>query len=90
MKLPNDKAGLYLIHNEHKGYYESASQWLSNKLPQPSWKSEASKAAAIETDEIWTLQWYPRTPVGFNYIAAPTLEELLEFADELEKEEEKP
>ncbi len=85
--LPKHDAGLFLQHNEHKNYYEKPGAWLAGLLNQPTFQSEAARAVAIETDSIWTLQWYPRTPVGFNYIAAPTLEELLAWAKEIEKNE---
>ncbi len=51
------------------------------------WENKEAEARAIAADEIWTLQWYPNTPVGFNSIAAPTLEELLAFASRIEKGE---
>lgn len=80
MNLPPHKCGLFLSHNEHKDYYESAEEWLIERSVQPAWESEEHRRRAIESDEIWVLQWYPETPVGFNIVAAPTLEELLAFA----------
>jgi hypothetical protein len=32
---------------------------------------------AIATDELWTMQWYPETPVGFCVLHASTLAALL-------------
>jgi hypothetical protein len=79
MKLPEHKCGLYLQHNEHRNYYQSATEWIADH-DLYDWKDEASKQRAIQSDSVWTLQWYPDTPIGFCAIAAPTLEELLEFA----------
>lgn len=80
MKLPEHKCGLYLQHNQHRDYYQSASEWIEDN-DQYYWKDEASKRAAIDSDSIWTLQWYPDTPIGFYAVAAPTLEALLELAN---------
>lgn len=80
MKLPKDEAGLFLTHNEFKGYYQTAEEWVKKSPCPPVWQSGDERKKAIDTNEIWTLQWYPNTPVGFNLIAASTLENLLEFA----------
>lgn len=88
MNLPKHACGLYLSHNEHRDYYESATEWIGNQ--DAPFKDDESKARAIATDSVWVLQWYPRTPVGFRIIAAPTLEEALDWAAEIEKEESNP
>lgn len=74
--LPQHACGLYLNHNAHKDIYEIAEHWVADN-DWCDWKDEDAKARAIATDSIWTLQWYPETPIGFRAIAAPTLEELL-------------
>lgn len=74
--FPSHKAGMSLEHNQHKNFYEKASDWIDdNDLFE--WENEEAKQKPIETDEIWTLQWYPHTPVGFCAVAAPTLADLL-------------
>lgn len=83
--FPTHAAELCLTHNQHKSYYQTAAVFIAEQDRQPAgatWKDDASKQRAIATDEIWELQWYPRTPVGFLKVAAPTLEELLDFANE--------
>jgi len=73
----------------HRDDYESAQKWCDDKDQlecPPDWKDDESKARAIATDEIWTLRWYPNTPIGSYSVAAPTLEELLAFALEAEEE----
>ena len=82
MKLPNHKCGLFLTHNEHRDYYMPAADWIEENDERLDWQSPEHKQRAIETDEVWTLQWYPHTPVGFIAVAAPTLEELLSFAND--------
>lgn len=84
MKLPKHKAALFISHNEHKNYYQTAAECADRDPAE--WKSEEQKKRAIQTDEIWTMQWYPETPIGFHVIAAPTLEELIEFANELDND----
>lgn len=87
MNLPKHNCGLFLTHNEHRNYYQSLDEWTEERREHYGWQSEAAKAAALTTGECWTLQWYPITPIGFYAIAAPTLEELLEFAREIEAED---
>lgn len=91
MNLPSHPYGLMLGHNDHKGDYLTAAdvvaEWDSCHWA-PFWPSEEAKQRAVATDEIWTLRWYPYTPVGQLYIAAPTLEELLAFAEIHAKTEE--
>lgn len=81
MRFPKHKAGLSLEHNQHKNVYETALDWITAH-EWCNWKDEESKQRAIDTDEIWTLQWYPETPVGFCAVAAPTLKELFELTDD--------
>lgn len=80
IKLPEHKCGLYLQHNEHRDLYETAADYIADN-DRFQWKDEESKQRAIDTNEIWTLQWYPETPVGFCAAAAPTLEELLAYVN---------
>lgn len=81
--LPKHKYGLFLTHNEHRDYYEKADDYIREGCERPAqtvWKDDEAKQRAIATDEIWELQWYPDTPIGFYHVAAPTLHELLELA----------
>lgn len=48
--------------------------------------SEEEKQKALDTGEIWTLQWYPETPVGFICVAASSLTVLLKAVKPPEKE----
>tara|TARA_R110001583_G_scaffold34551_2_gene115900 strand:+ start:4189 stop:4455 length:267 start_codon:yes stop_codon:yes gene_type:complete len=79
--FPAHKAGLSLEHNQHKTLYEKPEDWIADN-EWCDWESEEAKQQAIDTGEIWTLQWYPETPVGFCAVAAPTLEELLRLASD--------
>jgi len=52
---------------EQGGYFESTD-----------WVSEEEKQKCIETNRVWTLHWYPDTPVGFYSLSASTLGVLME------------
>ena len=80
MQFPEHKAGLTLHHNDHKSVYDTAEDWIAEN-DWCDWEDDAAKQRAIDTDSIWTLRWYPNTPVGFNAVAAPTLEELFAVAN---------
>lgn len=69
--LPAHKAGLYLTHNEHHGIYEPLEQFYDDPS---TWISPEEHRLSIENDSVWTLQWYPDTPVGFCMVRASTLE----------------
>ena len=79
--LPEHKCGLFLTHNEHRNYYETVEQWLENgQRDDPKsgfeWVSPEEREKAIREDSVWTLQWYPDTPIGSYDIAASSLEAL--------------
>lgn len=83
MRLPDHKCGLYLEHNVHRDYYLSIEKAVEeiDEENEP-WVSPKEREKALATGEIWTLQWYPETPIGFHRLAASTLEALLERANE--------
>lgn len=81
MKFPKHEASLTLAHNEHKSYYRTVAEAVEREdFGYKDWVSEEQKAKAIETNECWTLQWYPHTPVGFCLLSAADLDVLLEAA----------
>lgn len=79
MKFPKH-ISLFLTHNEHKNYYRTVAQSIADgdNGYDDCWVSEEQKQKAIDTDECWTLQWYPITPVGFCIMSAADLDALLE------------
>jgi hypothetical protein len=36
--------------------------------------NEAEWDKAIREDSVWSLQWYPETPIGFHILCASSLE----------------
>ena len=80
--FPEHKCGLYVTHNEHRDYYESIEAYIKDR--DVEFESEDEKAKSIATDSLWSIQWYPRTPVGFCIVYASTFEEALRLANESE------
>lgn len=78
--LPPHKASLHLEHNPHLGYLQSVEQWDEEQEKWADWVSPDERAKAIATNEIWTLQWYPETPIGFHALAASSLAALMAAA----------
>ena len=68
--LPEHKCGLHLSHNEHRDVYETVEAFYDpdDFISPEEWHK------AVAEDSVWVLHWYPVTPVGFNRIAASTLE----------------
>lgn len=84
--LPEYKVGLTIQHNDHKEYSQKVDEWVSEN-DWCDWENEDAKAEAIKKDSVWTIRWYPNTPVGFFAVAAPTLYDALRLANQ---ESEKP
>ena len=76
--LPSHSCGLYLEHNAYKCLYESVEHAVADL--EDAWISPEERVKALETGDIWTLQWYPDTPVGFYLLAASNLDVLLDRA----------
>ena len=74
--LPAHKGGLTITHNENASYHKTVETYLCHQevdsIPL-NFSSPEDKAIAIKNNELWTLQWYPDTPVGFQLICASSL-----------------
>ena len=85
MEFPKHEASLHLTHNEHKSYYRTVAQSIEDDdhgYQGDCWVSPEQKQKAIDTNECWTLQWYPDTPIGFCILSAADLDVLLDAARE--------
>jgi hypothetical protein len=83
MNFPKHEAALHLTHNEHKSYYLTVKECIadsSHGYTEECWVSPEQMQKAITTNDCWTLQWYPHTPVGFLILTAADLDVLLEAA----------
>lgn len=87
MKFPKHEAGLHLTHNDHKSYYNTVQDSIDQAdhgYKETDWVSPEQQQKAIDTNECWTLQWYPDSPVGFYLKSAADLDVLLAAALEAE------
>ncbi|WP_375198981.1 hypothetical protein [Cupriavidus metallidurans] len=76
--------GLIIQHNDHALIYQPIVDWLIDHCgPDGCYDvTPDDRDEILRTGECWTLQWYPNTPVGFNAVAAATLERCIELATE--------
>jgi hypothetical protein len=84
MKFPKHEAALWLTHNQHKNYYQTVKESIAQEehgYQDDCWISDEQKQKAIDTNECWTIQWYPDTPVGFCIKSAADLDVLLEHVN---------
>lgn len=84
MQFPKHEASLHLTHNDHKSYYRTVAEAIEDGdhgYKAEDWISPEQRQKAIDTNECWTLQWYPNTPVGFYILSAADLNALLEAAN---------
>lgn len=88
MEFPRHEASLHLTHNEHKSYYRTVAESIEDKdhgYTSECWVSDEQRERAIASNECWSLQWYPDTPVGFYVLSAADLDVLLEAARKHQK-----
>ncbi len=83
--FPRHECGLHLTHNQHRDYYQTVEEYLRDEA-RISFESGEERALCLELNELWELQWYPDTPIGFYCVGASTLEKCLAFALESEND----
>lgn len=84
LKFPKHEGAMFIQHNEHLNYYQPVAEYIEEEDLTKSFRNPEELAKSVNTGELWVMQWYPDTPVGFIKIAAPTWEGLLEFARMIE------
>lgn len=67
---------LSIQHNEHKSTYTSINDYLNEEYVKYDISFEEAQKCLRE-DEIWEVQVYPYTPIGFYKTCASTLEEAI-------------
>jgi hypothetical protein len=83
LKFPQHKASMHITHNQHKAYYQDIESYVAEEhlqIDSDDWATPTSRERCIANDDIWELQWYPNTPVGFNKVYGATLDEVLQAA----------
>lgn len=88
-KLPRHDCSLTLCHNEHRDYYLTCEQAEAEAVARHgpatwSWVSPEQRAKALETNDYWSIQWYPDTPIGSYKVYAADLSALLEYVETLD------
>jgi hypothetical protein len=79
--LEGEFSSLSITFNDHAGNYCSAAQAIDLGLyDHVDWVSDAEKQKARDNNSVWVIQWYPSTPVGFNAVAASSLDVCLDHA----------
>jgi len=94
---PPHLGGLHIMHNQHHGYYEKLDKAISPPgmragaedytYDRTEFRDENEVQRAIAADSVWTIQWYPLTPVSFYRVHAATLEHALLYALEVDRQE---
>jgi hypothetical protein len=87
------------FNDDHACSYATAQRWLDewgfygggSTDDRIKWPSNEERLKAISENSVWTIQWYPNTPVAFSCVGASTFEAAAEFAlSTLAEEKEKP
>ena len=87
IEFPKHKAGMFVSHNEHLNNYETVIEHLqhaawseggSEAYDPEEWVSREDFYLACSTNEMWSCQWYPDTPIGFNVVYGSTFDKMLE------------
>ncbi|UAB77002.1 hypothetical protein INR77_09095 [Erythrobacter sp. SCSIO 43205] len=58
-------------------YHDRFHEYQGDENDIIDWVSEEERVKAISENRVWTCQWYPRTPAGFNCIGASSLSSLV-------------
>lgn len=87
--VPKNVGGYSITHNDHKIYHEDVKTYVERLHLEPlgddDWVSVESREFAYANDELWEIQWYPDSTVGFCSLYAGRLEDLVKY---FENEEE--
>jgi hypothetical protein len=79
--LKGEHTSITINFNDHKGsYVKTAEAVIDGTYDYADWVSDDEKRKAVETDSVWTLQWYPETPIGFYCLAASSLDAVVRAA----------
>lgn len=76
------------FNDDHACNYATAQEWHDEygfygggrDQDRITWASEEERQKALAGNSVWTIQWYPDTPIGFYCVGASTFEATAEFA----------
>lgn len=72
------KCNFHLEFNPHKSYYEDAKEYITTMGNGDGFYDEVGDIDYVK--DIWTIQVYPRTPVGFIAAVSNDPDALIEWA----------
>lgn len=77
-------SSLSVSFNDFKSDYITAAEAIRRQSDYYAADSftKGGLERCIETNTIWTLHWYPETPIGFCLIHGPTFAEVIAEAQE--------
>lgn len=81
--LQGEFSSAHLTYNDYRSAYltaQDACDQMEYGFHAEDWVSEEERAFAIANESVWTLQWYPDTPVGSYVLSAGRLGPLLAAA----------
>lgn len=82
INFPPYEVSCYLEYNEHKSDSRLEYYFRCFDIKVEDFRSEDDYNKSVETDELWSLQWYPNTPVGFCKIYGSTSDKISERISE--------
>lgn len=63
-----------------QGYRDKFGRYSGDDEDIIDWVSPEEREKALRENSVWTIQWYPATPVGFYCVGASTFEAACEYA----------
>lgn len=76
-------ASVQLTYRDLSDVYEKLEDRNDDYYADDTFLNEEDRAKCIETDQYWTLHFYPDTPVGFYHAHASDPDMLLDMALEI-------
>jgi hypothetical protein len=77
----------HIEHNPHKDFYQTVEQYLTDHVYMNEDMSTEDLKECVEKNELWTIQVYPQTPIGFYFVGASTFKRALFLINEIMKDE---
>lgn len=79
--LRDDKSvSITISKNDHANVYMSSAQWIDENADAFSNTPQEALDAMRKSGDIWQIQWYPDTPIGFYAVHRATLDEAIDAA----------
>jgi hypothetical protein len=80
--LTGEYSTAHLRYNDQLCNYASLQEAVDQQddvIERDDWVSDEEYSQALASNTVWTLQWYPRTPIGFCTRHASSLKALLDY-----------